>query len=133
MTREKVLKYFYAGLIWISIYFSSTLPFLLTVGFFVIADMVSGIISARKKGEVMQSRKLKQTVYKFIAYGIAIMVSFLIEKQFLGDFPGMKLISGFIAYVELKSINENIQCITGVNLFKSILEKMTPNQPPKTQ
>ncbi len=130
-TREKILEYFSGAILWCLMYFSPVLPAILTVGLFVICDMITGIVASQKTGDEIQSRKLKRTVYKFIAYGIAVLVAYVIERQFLNDFPAMKLIAGFIAYIELKSLNENIEIITGVNLFKTVLEKLSPPQPSK--
>lgn len=108
---------------WLSIYFAGTYSTIVAIGFFVFCDMITGSMASYKRGEKFSSSKLKNTVFKFIAYGIAVFVAHVIEKQFIPDFPSIKIIGGFIAYIELKSINENIEAITGINLFGSVIKK----------
>lgn len=90
----------------------------------VVCKAITGVMSSRKKGEKFSADKLRDTVFNFIAYGIAIIISFLIEQIVLGDFPALKTMTALICYVELKSINENIEEITGLNLFKGILSAL---------
>jgi hypothetical protein len=40
----------------------------------------------------------------------------------------MKLIAGLIAASEIKSIDENIEKITGTSLFKSVIRKFSPKE-----
>lgn len=111
-------------LLWISVYFSPVYPLILSIGFFVVCDAITAIIAAKKKGEPFTSRKLRDSVAKFLQYGIAIFVAHVVEQQFLPQFPALKVISGFIAYIELKSMNENFEKSTGTNIFKLLLQKI---------
>lgn len=113
--------------LWMLTYFMPVYPVMLSVGFFIVCDLITGVLAAKKRGEAFRSKKMRNTVYKFICYGIAIMVARVIEQQFLPDFPGMKLIAGFLSYIELKSLNENIEDITGNNIFKTLLTKFNPD------
>lgn len=108
---------------WITIYFAPVYPLIAAIGFFVFADFVTGIQAAKKRGEKITSSKMKNTVVKFGAYGIAVVTSFLIEKHFLDGLPALKIISGLIAFIEVKSINENIRDITGKNLFDEVIKR----------
>jgi phage-related holin len=100
---------------------------ILLVGFLVVADMVSAIIATYKtKGlESIESRKLARTVAKFTAYGIVVMVTHAIETLFFPDIPAVKLVSGFVAMVEVKSIDENIKIITGKSFLKMVVELLS--------
>lgn len=106
------------------VYFSPTYPLIAGITLFILADLVTGIKASKKRGEEYSSKKLRSTVDKFISYGICIIVAFMIEKLFLKDIPCMKLIGGLVAYIEVKSINENVETITGTNVFDSLLSKL---------
>lgn len=110
-------------LAWLTIYFAPVYPLIAAIGFFVFADFVTGIQASRKRGEKITSRKMKSTVIKFGAYGIAVVTSFLIEKYFLDGLPALKIIAGLIAFIEVKSINENIKDITGMDLFGEVINR----------
>lgn len=110
-------------LAWLTIYFAPVYPLIAAIGFFVFADFVTGIQASRKRGEKITSRKMKSTVIKFGAYGIAVVTSFLIEKYFLDGLPALKIIAGLIAFIEVKSVNENIKDITGMDLFGEVINR----------
>lgn len=91
----------------------------------ILVDLISGVIAARKKNEVINSGGLRRTVTKFSVYLTAICLGFLVEHYMIADFmPLSKLISGVISLVELKSILENMDTINGSSLFKSLIEKL---------
>ena len=108
---------------WLAIYFAPVYPLIAAIGFFVFADFLTGIQAARKRGEKITSTKMKNTVIKFAAYGIAVITSFLIEKYFLDGIPALKIIAGLVAFIEVKSINENMKDITGTDIFGEILKR----------
>ena len=110
-------------LAWLTIYFAPVYPLIAAIGFFVFADFVTGIQAAKKRGEPIQSRKMKTTVVKFGSYAIAIISSYLIEKLFLDGIPSLKIIAGLIAFIEVKSINENMKDVTGTDIFGEILKR----------
>lgn len=124
MVREKIAVLVISFMVWLWVYLSDTFPLILAIGFFVVSDMITGIISANKQGIPFTSKKLRSTVGKFISYGLVIVVAHIIEKQFIQDFPALKTMAGFVAYIELKSMNENFEKITGYNVFKTVLEKI---------
>lgn len=104
-------------------------PYILTVGFFVVGDLVTGIIASSRKHEPFTSKRLRESVGKFIAYGIFILVASAIQRQFIGDdFPCVKLVAMFIAYIELKSIDENAKVITGHSIFSKIIQLLNPKK-----
>ncbi len=128
MSRTQIQEWFIGTCIYLLSFFAPSKPFLLIIGFMVSCDMVTGIIAAYYRGEQIRSRKLARTVSKFIAYGIAILIAFVISDKFFPTFPAMQLMGGYIAFIEIKSIDENIKTITGYSLFKAILEKLKSKQ-----
>lgn len=121
---DTLKKHLFIALSWIAFYFYPTAGFLLLVGFFVMADTITGVMAAWKIGEQITSRKLRACIPKYIVYGVAVLVAHVLQREFFLEFPAMKLIAGFIAYSELMSIDENIQKISGVSLFKFFIDKL---------
>ncbi|MFZ4523769.1 MAG: phage holin family protein [Bacteroidales bacterium] len=90
---------------------------------FLAFDTVSGIWASLKSGEKLESHKLRRTVYKFVWYTIAVMASWMMEHTFSLSWSNLaSLIAGFICFVELKSIFENIAKITNEPVFMRILK-----------
>jgi hypothetical protein len=123
-------EYIFMGLAWVFAYFYPVYPMMLTIGFFIIGDTILGVLAANKLGTLghKASKKYRPAISKFIGYGIAILVAQVIEKQFLQDFPAMKLVSGYLAFIELKSIDENFKTISGVSVFGVVLDRMKPKK-----
>lgn len=98
---------------------------LLVTGVLIFADLVTGIIAARKRKEPITSAGLRRTVTKVFIYNAAIMLGFLAETYMLDGFlPISKIASSLIALVECKSLYENLDEIRGGNLFKSLIDKL---------
>lgn len=121
--KDVVVKYTLIVLVYLITYFSPTFPMLLAIGFFVISDFVTGIIAAKKRGETICSKKMRPTITKGIGYMVAILVAHVFQRHFSPSIEVMKIVSGLIAIIELKSIDENFRDITGKSLFKQFLKK----------
>lgn len=121
---ETTKHYLFIILYWMLIYFQPVGPFLLLVGFFVTMDTISGMAAAVKNHETLTSKKFREIFPKFIVYGVAVLVSHVLQKEFFPDFPALKIVAGYVAYSELMSIDENIQKITGVSMFKTLIKKL---------
>lgn len=80
-------------------------------------------MAARKRGEEITSKKMRPTVTKGIGYMIAILVAHVFEQHFIQGFDAMKIVAGLIAFIEVKSLDENFRVITGKSLFKQFLKK----------
>ena len=105
--------------------FSFFLPikhFLIFTIFVVFADTVTGIMSARKRGEPITSKGLYRTSQKVVTYFCGIMIfhgagiTFGLPSQITYS------VSFIIAATELFSISENIKSITGTNIGTIILK-----------
>ena len=98
---------------------------LLVTGFLIFADLLSGVIAAKKRGETISSGGLRRTITKCLVYNLAVISGFLVEKYMLADIiPISKLISGVISLVELKSILENLNSINGTDIFKTVISSL---------
>lgn len=119
-----VEKYLIAAIVWLFAFFSPIGAFVLATGLFVLCDLVTGIIAAKKRGESLESKKLFRSVAKFLVYGVAIIVAHTINFLYIPSFPAVQLVAGFIAFVEVKSIDENIAVVTGYSILGVIVDKL---------
>lgn len=104
-------------------YFSPAFPMMMAIGFILVADFITGIMAAQKRGEEISSKKMRPTITKGIGYMMAILVAHIFQKNFLVDIEVLKIVSGLIAFIEVKSLDENFRDITGKSLFKQFLKK----------
>lgn len=109
--------------IYILVYFSPVFPVLFGLGFLVLTDFVTGMLASRKRGEVISSRKMRPTITKGIGYMAAILVAHTFEKSFMPDLNALKIVSGLIALIELKSLDENLKDLTGKSFFKQFFKE----------
>lgn len=91
----------------------------------VLCDTLSGIFAARERSERITAAKLRRTVTKLLVYTSAI-VSGLAAQVLIPDlgFPMAKIIAAAIGVVEIKSVLENVGVITGMSVFKTLLDKL---------
>jgi hypothetical protein len=54
---------------------------------------------------------------------VAILVAHVFQQNFLKDIEVLKIVSGLISFIEVKSLDENFRDITGKSLFKQFLKK----------
>lgn len=91
----------------------------------VIADLITGVLAAKKRGEAITSSGFKTTVGKILLYEVAICLAFLVQQYLTGDlFPASKLVAALIGLTELKSILENLDTISGNGMFRLLLQKV---------
>lgn len=107
-------------------FFAPAGPLLISVGFLIFADFVTGIWAAYKKGEIItKSSGWRRTVTKMAVYNVAILSGFLLETYMLHELiPISKIVASVIGLVELKSILENSNVILGQDLFKTVISKL---------
>jgi sugar phosphate permease len=98
---------------------------MITVGVLIIVDLVLGMWAAKKRGESISSAAMRRTISKMLVYQLCVVSGFLMEKYLIdGMMPVAKLIGGVIGVVELKSILENANGITGTDIFKQIISRL---------
>lgn len=98
---------------------------MITVGILIMADLVTGIWAALKRGEKVSSAIMRRTVSKIFIYQLAVICGFMLETYILdGIVPVAKIVAGVIGMVEFKSILENSNHIVGGDIFKLVIQKL---------
>ena len=124
------MKNFFALLIpYLLFFFSPIVMILFTTGVLVFTDMITGIFAAKKRGEITDSKKMARSISKIIFYFIAILLSRIMEITFIHWLPLANITAGYIALVEFKSNFENIHTITGLNIWKVLINKINNQKP----
>lgn len=105
--------------------FAPAKALILVTGLLIFADLFTGMLAARKRGEKIKSAALRRTVTKCFVYESAILLGFLVESVMLQGFiPVSKIAAGLISIVELKSILENLDVINGSPVFTALIKKL---------
>jgi small-conductance mechanosensitive channel len=73
-----------------------------------------------KLKETITSRKMSQSISKFLLYNAAILSGFLCETYLLKEIGFVRIILGLIAIVEFKSISESINRLLGLDLWTAL-------------
>lgn len=98
---------------------------MISVGFLIIADLITGIWAAKKRSESIKSAAMRRTISKILIYQLAVISGFLVEKYMLEELiPISKIVASVIGLVELKSILENSNYILGYDIFKSVINRL---------
>ena len=98
---------------------------LITVGILIMADAITGMYAAHKRGEPISSAAMRRTLSKFLVYQGVVITGFLLEANILDHLvPVAKIVAGAIGMVEFKSILENSNSIMNMNIFKSVIDKL---------
>jgi hypothetical protein len=94
----------------------------------VIIDLKNVVYAAFKRGEKITSAAMRKSVSKLIVYQLALLSAFLV--QFLTgitSIPVVNLVASFIGFTEFFSIFENLNSISGTNLFKNLMKTLGKN------
>lgn len=102
----------------------------------ILIDTGFGIWRSVRKGgwKSIRSRRLSHVISKSLLYSGAILFTFLIEKyiaadliaQFIAiDLVMTKVIAFFCVVVEVKSINESYESVTGKNMLRAVKSFIT--------
>ena len=123
------LQALFAGLVaWLVSFIMPISGFLIFVTALVVADLITGMVAARKRAERIRSERMRATVTKVAMYFIAILaargmdVVFLMPKDLHLDLTWF--IAAFIAVTEFKSLLENVEESTGVDLWTTVGRKL---------
>lgn len=111
-------------------------PMVLVAILAIFIDTIFGVWRSVKKNgwSSFKSRRLSDTIGKSLLYSGGIVFAFLIEKFIAGDiiahFISVELImTKFVAFfcvvVEVKSINESYESVTGKNILASMRRFVT--------
>lgn len=94
------------------------------VGFLVVADLITGVIAAKKRKEKITSFGLRHSVTKSLAYLGTIVVAYVAETFLVPDLPIVKVVTSMIGITEIQSFFENMNGITGINFWAEVLKKL---------
>lgn len=98
---------------------------ILTVFILVISDLITGMIVAYKKKQQISSAAMRRSVSKLLIYESAIILGYICQAYLTGDFlPFAKIVGGLIGLVEITSIYENLNFLSGNNLFKGLIKRL---------
>lgn len=86
----------------------------------VVIDFLTGIGAAWKKKEGVSSRKMINTVNKFLFYSLTLLAAHVVELKITPALPWLQVVAGFIAITELRSIFENFNSIFGLNVWEYV-------------
>lgn len=118
-------KYLYEGLLVLTAILAPIKPLILACGVLILADMITGMMAAKKRGENINSAEMRRSLTKMVVYQVAIISGFVLEKYMLGQLvPVAKIVGGVIGMVEFKSILENVSTIAGQDIVKLVMEKL---------
>ncbi len=94
---------------------------MITMIFLIVVDFITGLYASYKDKIMIRSDRIAHTISKFFIYNLVILASYFLEKHIVDEVPFLKIIAGFIAITEIKSILENFNRIYGVNPFKALV------------
>lgn len=107
-------------LFWVFALLSPVNGVMMTMVFLIIVDFITGAYVAYKNDIPFSSKRIAHTISKFFIYNLVILSAFFLEVNIVDEVPFLKVIAGFIAITEVKSILENYNQIYGVNPFKAL-------------
>jgi phage-related holin len=106
--------------------------YMLGIGGLIIIDLILGIVAARKKGYKFESKKLKHTGVKMLVYNLLLISSFIAETVLAPHIPMIKIALSFLVLIEITSISESFEAITGSSFIKYvkkfISDKLNPTE-----
>ena len=86
----------------------------------IIIDLITGIIASFKNSVNFQWAKIFNTFNKLIIYCLILLAAWVIESKIIPSIPFMRLVAGFLALTELRSILENFKNIFGIDAWDYI-------------
>ena len=116
LASEKII---YALLVGTTGFFAPIWVLVLWMTIFVIFDLISGIMAAKKRGELLKSSKLRRTINKLVWYFAAVLLAHGLDSGILSfiDLHLAAFTAAIICGVELYSVLENAYCITENRVF----------------
>lgn len=97
---------------------------ILAIGFLIVADLIMGLIAAHKTGEKITSRRLKDTAVKMLVYNLLLVSGFVAQTYLIEFIPFTKIVLSFLAIVEIYSLGESFQKITGLSFVKYLKDQI---------
>lgn len=124
-------KFVTAFLLSVLAVFAPIKPMMLAALGLTLADALTGVWAARRRGEPITSSGFRRTVGKLLVYQMGLVVGLIAQQYLVPDVPIVKLVAGTVGVTEFKSIMENLESITGQPLLKVALEAISARPAPK--
>ena len=125
VTEEYWIGVIFTMFSWISSFIMSVATFLSFTLVIVLVDLYTGRMAAKHRGEAIKSSGYRQSVKKYVLYMLGILISELFIRVFSLPIPLTYMVAGVVALTEIKSIFENIETVTGVDLWGYVGERLT--------
>jgi phage-related holin len=112
-------------------FFAPVAGIMYAIGAFILLDTLLGIMAAQKMGEKIESKKLSKVVWKMLMYQAVTISFFVMDVHIVGDLLGTlintpyvltKTVGVALIAIEFKSIDENIEKMTGTTLLKRLYD-----------
>lgn len=112
-------------------FFAPVAGIMYTIGAFIALDTFLGVMAANKMGEKIESKKLSKVVWKMLMYQAVTLSFFVMDVHIVGDLLGTlintpyvltKTVGVALIAIEFKSIDENIEKMTGTTLLKRLYD-----------
>jgi hypothetical protein len=124
--RNTVWEYFLAVTAFLASFFAELQPILWAIGFLIMTDTGLAVWSTLKYNgrKSVTSRKFGRIITKLILYPLAIIVAKVAEEYLAPDIPWLKVTTGIVATIEVKSIFENMNKLLGFDIWDRIKKAM---------
>lgn len=130
------------GMSWAVSFLMPIQNFILLTAFLTVADAISGMLAAKKRGEAITSRGFYRTIEKFVIYFLAILSAAGLHATFIApnvsgimpNVPIVEVVAASICFTEFLSFKENVFSLTGVDIlggFKKIFNQFSDLLPTK--
>lgn len=112
-------------------FFAPVAGIMYAIGVFILLDTLLGVMAAQKLGEKIESKKLSKVVWKMLMYQAVTISFFVMDVYIVGDLLGTlintpyvltKTVGVALIAIEFKSIDENIEKMTGTTLLKRLYD-----------
>ena len=120
--KTSIVEYIVAVGAFIASFITELQPVLWAIGFLIMTDTGLAIWATWKHNgrNSIRSRKLGRIITKIILYPLAILVAKVAEQYLAPDIPWLKVTTGIVATVEIKSIFEKMNLLLGFDLWDRI-------------
>lgn len=118
---------------WVKVLVAAAINFLepvyskmLWVMVLMLIDLATGIRASAVEGKAFSSSRLRTGLEKCLCYMVALITAYILER-YVGGFESNYLfnaVAAFIGVTEITSVYENLNRITGTNIFTKIAEML---------
>lgn len=100
-------------------------PILIAALVLCVFDMLTGVAAAIKQKQKVTSKGFGRTVVKILVYEVSLILGYVVQQYLIqNSIPVTNLIGSMIGLVELKSVLENMDIITGDSFFQTLISKL---------